>query len=56
MKIIEEHHGKRIKCDSCESILEYLPTDEHKRETNYHRYDKYIICPICGHEIYTLQN
>lgn len=56
MKVIEEHYGTRIKCNSCKSILEYLPSDEYEQETNYHRIDKYIICPICKEKIYTLIN
>lgn len=56
MKIIEEHHGKRITCSNCQSILEYVSADEQKEETNYGRYDKYIVCPICREKIYTLIN
>ena len=56
MKIIEEHHGKQIKCDNCQSILEYLETDIIQEETNYHRFNKYIICPVCSSKKYIVKN
>ncbi len=52
MKIIEEHHGKRITCESCQSILEYDKRDINYEATNYNRYDQYIKCPVCDHKIY----
>lgn len=56
MKIIEEHHGKRIVCDSCQSILEYEKRDINYAETNYGRQDQYIVCPVCKHRIYIVIN
>ena len=51
MKVIEEHHGKRIICDSCQSILEYDKGDIKYVPTNYGRSDAYVVCPVCGHKI-----
>lgn len=56
MKIIEEHHGKRIVCDSCQSILEYEKRDINYEDTNYGRQDQYIVCPVCKNRIYIVFN
>ena len=56
MKVIEEHHGKRLICENCQSILEYLDSDVKYSPTNYDRMDKYIECPICNHRNYILIN
>lgn len=56
MKIIEEHYGKRLVCESCQSILEYDMGDIKYSDTNYGRYDQYVVCPICGHKIYIVIN
>jgi len=56
MKIIEEHHGKRIVCDSCQSVLEYNKRDINYEQTNYNRFDEYVVCPVCDHKIYIVIN
>lgn len=56
MKVIEEHHGKRIICESCQSILEYDKRDINYEQTNYNRYDEYVVCPVCDHKIYIVIN
>ena len=56
MKIIEEHHGKRLICESCQSILEYVKDDIKYSPGNYYRQDQYIICPVCNHKNYILIN
>ena len=56
MKIIEEHHGKKIVCENCQSILEYMKSDIKYEPTNYNRYDEYIVCPVCNHKNYIVIN
>lgn len=56
MKIIEEHHGKRLIGESCQSILEYIKSDIKYQDANYGRQDQYVICPICNHKNYILIN
>lgn len=56
MKIIEEHHGKKLICDSCQSILEYVKDDIRCSPANYGRLDQYVICPVCNHKNYIVIN
>lgn len=56
MKIIEEHCGKRLICESCQSVLEYTKNDINYQQTNYGKMDQYIVCPVCGHKNYILIN
>lgn len=56
MKIIEEHHGKKLICEDCQSILEYTMSDIGYQETNYGRMDQYVVCPVCGHRNYVVIN
>jgi DNA-directed RNA polymerase subunit RPC12/RpoP len=54
--IIKGNKCKQIECDKCGSLLEYTPNDEILTPTNYYRQDKYIVCPECGHHVYTVIN
>ena len=57
VKVIKENYKtKQIVCENCGSLLEYTPQDEHKVETNYYRFDRYIICPVCNKKVYTFIN
>ena len=56
MKIIEEHHGKKLICEDCQSVLEYTTSDINYKQTNYDELDEYIVCPVCGHINYILIN
>lgn len=56
MKIIEEHHGKKLICEDCQSILEYTKSDINYQQTNYGKMDQYIVCPVCGYKNYILIN
>ena len=56
MKIIEEHHGIRLICDNCQSILEYIKSDIQYEDTNYGCKDQYIVCPVCGYKNYIVIN
>lgn len=56
MKIIEEHHGKKLICESYQSVLEYEKGDINYQQTNYGRMDQYIVCPICEHRNYIVIN
>lgn len=56
MKVIEENHGKRLICESCQSILEYIKADIMYEATNYGRHDQYVICPVCNHKNYIVIN
>lgn len=51
IKVIE--YGKRrVKCDKCESILEYKNEDIKTVQTGMNEYQKEIICPVCNNTIY----
>ena len=52
MKVIEEHCGKRLTCENCQSILEYIKEDIMYEGQIYGKRDQYIVCPVCTHKNY----
>lgn len=51
IKVIE--YGKRrVKCDKCESVLEYENEDIKTIQTGMNEYQKQITCPVCNNAIY----
>ena len=51
VKVIE--YGKqRVKCDKCESALEYEKEDIETMQTGMNEYQNKIICPVCNNTIY----
>jgi RNase P subunit RPR2 len=51
MKVIE-YGRKRVRCQSCLSLLEYERSDVNCREGNTNSKKCYfIVCPVCGKQI-----
>lgn len=51
IKIIEYGKKRRVKCICCGSILEYEESDIKSLQTGKNEWKKYIICPVCNHEV-----
>lgn len=54
VRVLEKKEQKRykIRCENCESLLEYTKLDE-KFESYYDSTDFYIVCPVCKKKVYT---
>ena len=54
VRVLEKKEQKKykIRCESCESLLEYTRLDE-KSESYYDSADFYIVCPVCKNKVYT---
>ena len=60
IRIIGKDQGavKVITCRNCATVLEYTPSDEGGKRTNFDYLGdsdvvKYIVCPNCGHHVHT---
>lgn len=50
IKVIE-YGRKRVKCDNCESILQYEKKDVKITQRGMNEWAGEIICPVCGKKI-----
>ena len=57
MKVIEHGQGNRVKCPSCDSVLEFEPSDVARKQTGiYHDEGELIFsysiqCSACRHSV-----
>ena len=57
MKVIEHGQGNRVKCPSCDSVLEFEPSDVARKQTGIdhdegERFFSYSIqCSVCGDSV-----
>ena len=50
VKVIK-YGKKRVKCDNCESILQYEKGDIKVIQRGMNEWQGEIICPVCGNKI-----
>ena len=50
VKVIE-YGKKRVRCDNCESILQYEKSDVRMTQRGMNEWQGEITCPVCGKKI-----
>lgn len=50
IKVIE-YGKKRVRCDACESILQYEKSDIRITQRGMNEWQGEITCPVCGNKI-----
>ena len=48
---VTEYGKKRVRCDNCESILQYEKSDVRITQRGMNEWQGEITCPVCGNKI-----
>ena len=55
MKVIVDNYNNacaRVICNGCESVLEFVKGDIQRFIDNTGRFETYVFCPLCKHQIH----
>ena len=51
MKVVKEGTKRRVECNECGAILEYIRSDVCSEQVHYQEYAYYVVCPCCENKV-----